>query len=321
MWNYVRIARIDHWFKNIFIIPGIMFALLAEPSLWQPDLLWMLPVAMLAACLAASSNYVINEILDAPHDRLHPDKKTRPVAGGKVNVSVAKALWVILGVISLLLGFALNTLLGLSLLALLIAGLFYNLPPIRTKDLPYLDAISEALNNPIRMAIGWCATGCEREPPISLLLSYWALGAFLMAVKRLAEYRHLADAQQAAAYRPSFKHYNEPRLLVSIMCYATSCGMLAGVFIARYHLELVLTVPFFAVFMALYLRVGLKPDSPAQNPERLLRRRSVMFACLALGAIVGFSLWLDSPRLRRVFTPSIPQQSVMNTGILEPGSP
>jgi hypothetical protein len=160
------------------------------------------------------------------------------------------------------------------------------------------------------MLIGWYATGCTLIPPLSLLMCYWALGAFLMAVKRFAEYRHLADPRRAAAYRPSFRHYNESRLLVSTMSYATACGMFAGIFIARYHLELVLTVPAFAIFMALYLRLGLKPDSPAQHPERLLRRRSMILSGIGLTAIVAFSLWLDNERLRNLFEPTIRPQPV-----------
>ncbi len=308
MWAYVQIARPEHWFKNVFVLPGVLFALLIDHSLIRLELAWSLGIAAAAVCLAASSNYVINELLDAPRDRLHPDKCNRPVPAGRINPFAAVVLWIVLGLIALALGFLVNRPLGYSLLALLVSGVLYNVPPFRTKDLPFLDVCSEAMNNPIRMLIGWYATGTDIWPPVSLPLAYWALGAFLMAVKRLAEYRHINRARRAAAYRPSFRYYNEQRLLISIICYATACGMFAGVFIARYRLELVLSVPVFAVFMALYLRMGLKPDSPAQNPERLLRSRSVILASVALTALVGYCLWLDWPGLRRVFSPTIPSQ-------------
>jgi len=308
MWAYVEIARINHWFKNVFILPGILFALMADPSVIQGGMFWSLSIGVIAACLAASSNYVINEVLDASGDKMHPDKKSRPVPSGKVNLKIAIILWIALGALSLALGFWVNNFLGISIVTLLAQGLVYNIPPVRLKDLPYLDVLSEAVNNPIRLVIGWYASGCMLIPPVSLLLCYWALGAFLMAVKRLAEYRHLADPKLAAEYRPSFKHYNEARLMVSIMCYATACGMMAGIFIGRYHLELVLSVPAFAIFMAMYLRVGLKPNSPAQYPERLLRRRSVLITGFILTALVCFSLWLDSQWLRDLFSPTITPQ-------------
>lgn len=310
MWPYIQIARIDHWFKNVFIVPGIIFGMLACPELISVHSLLPLIITTAAICLAASSNYVINEVLDAPFDKLHPEKHSRPVPAGKINVTIAKVLWIVLGLVSLAMGALVNRYVTYSLLGLLVAGLIYNLTPFRTKDKPYIDVISEAINNPIRLLVGWYGTGCMLVPPISLLMSYWALGAFLMVVKRFAEYRHIADPAVAADYRPSFRHYNEARLLISMMTYATGCAMFAGIFIARYHLELVLTVPFFAVFMGIYLRIGLKPNSPAQHPERLLRSRSMINGSVALTAIVCFSLWLDSPTLRRLFTPTIPHQRV-----------
>jgi 4-hydroxybenzoate polyprenyltransferase len=307
---YVEIARIDHWFKNVFILPGVVFALVADPSVLGPRMVWSLGIAAVAVCLAASSNYVLNEVLDARRDRLHPEKRNRPMPSGRVKPAVAVPEWIVLGIVAMVLGFCLSAHLGASIAALLVAGLLYNVPPIRLKDWPYVDVISEAVNNPIRLAVGWYATGCTLSPPVSLLLAYWALGAFLMAVKRFAEYRHIDRARRAAGYRPSFKHYNEPRLLIATMFFATACGMFTGIFIARYHLELVLAVPAGALFMAMYLRLGFKPDSPAQHPERLLRSRSIMTASLALAAIVCFSLWLDSPKLRKLFTPTIPPQQL-----------
>jgi len=307
---YIQIARVDHWFKNVFILPGVIFALMAEPAVLGPRMLGSLAVAVVAVCLAASSNYALNEALDARRDRLHPQKRDRPVAAGRVRPAAAVLLWIVLGIVSATLALSLGIRLGVSIVALLVAGLVYNVPPIRLKDLPYVDVVSEAVNNPIRLAVGWYATGCTLSPPVSLLFAYWALGAYLMAVKRLAEYRHINRARCAAGYRPSFKHYNEPRLLIATMFFATACGMFTGVFIARYHLELVLAVPVGALFMALYLRLGFKPDSPAQHPERLLRSPSIMTASLALAAIVCFSLWLDSPKLRKLFTPSIPPQQL-----------
>ncbi|MBN1489562.1 MAG: UbiA prenyltransferase family protein [Phycisphaerae bacterium] len=308
MWPYIQIARIDHWFKNVFILPGVMFALLTQPELLRWSAVWSILLGTAGVCLAASSNYVINEVLDARRDRLHPEKRHRPVPSGRVNVKIAIGLWITLGIIALAIGFGVNRPLGYSLSALLMSGLFYNIPPVRMKDLPYLDVIAEAINNPIRLAIGWYATGSVVWLPVSLLAAYWALGAFLMAVKRLGEYRHLNDPRRAGAYRPSFRHYNESRLLISTMCYATACSMFVGVFIARYHIELVLTVPAFAVFMAAYLRVGLKPDSPAQHPERLLRSRSMVVIVLVMTLIVGFGLWFESPTLQRFFEPTIPHQ-------------
>ena len=52
-------------------------------------------------------------------------------------------------------------------------GCFYNIPPARTKDVPYLDVLTESINNPLRMLLGWYAVTSVLVPPVSLLVSYW----------------------------------------------------------------------------------------------------------------------------------------------------
>jgi len=75
---YVQIARTDHWFKNSFMILGVILALFYEPQLFRRESVLPLLVALAATCLIASSNYVLNELLDGPRDRLHPEKRHRP---------------------------------------------------------------------------------------------------------------------------------------------------------------------------------------------------------------------------------------------------
>ena len=86
--GHVRIARIDHWVKNVFVLPGIVVALsLDHPSL--ESLAWPgLLIGLIAVCLITSSNYVLNELLDAEYDRGHPAKWNRPVPSGDVHISL-----------------------------------------------------------------------------------------------------------------------------------------------------------------------------------------------------------------------------------------
>jgi hypothetical protein len=151
------------------------------------------------------------------------------------------------------------------------------------------------------MAMGWYSTGYGSFPTLSVLLAYWMFGAFLMATKRLAEYRVIADGAIAARYRRSFAHYNEERLLASIVFYAALFAMFSGVFIARYRLELVLATPFVCLAMARYLHIGFLPDSPAQRPERLHAVPGLL-ALIALAAIISaLLLFVDFPLLGRMF--------------------
>jgi 4-hydroxybenzoate polyprenyltransferase len=286
-WPYVQIARIDHWFKNSFMLLGVLLALFYEPALftWASGL--RLSLAVLATCLIASSNYVLNELLDAPQDRFHPVKKHRPVPSGLIQPKVAVLEWLLLGATGLTVAFLLNPYFAASGLALWGMGVAYNVPPLRTKELPYLDVLSESVNNPLRLFLGWFALVPDMLPPLSLTLAYWMVGAFFMATKRFAEYRHIGDSVVAAQYRKSFAYYTEARLLVSMFFYAITCALFVGIFIVRYHVELILFVPVTAGFFAYYLQLGLQDNSPVQNPEKLYKQQGfLLYMTLSVIAFV-----------------------------------
>ena len=285
---YIRIARIDHWFKNSFMLLGVVLAFFYQPALMEWSSAAPLALALLATCLVASSNYVLNELLDGPQDRMHPVKRHRPVPSGQVLPAIAYAEWIALAIAGLGLAWSINAAFFWSALWLWVMGVLYNVPPVRTKEWPYVDVLSESINNPIRLFLGWFALIGDRVPPLSLALSYWMIGAFFMAMKRYAEFRHIGDPAVAAAYRHSFKYYNEERLLVSVLFYATTCALFAGIFLVRYHLELLLFVPFAAGLFAYYLHLGMKPDSPTQNPEKLYRERGfVIYLIVCFTVFVG----------------------------------
>lgn len=302
---YVSIARPDHWFKNVFALPGIILAVATDPKVSVAAILGSAALAIAGLCLTASSNYVINELLDAPSDRQHPIKKERPAARGDVTFAGAIAEWLALGAIGIGLGFAVNVSTGLSLAALWVMGVVYNVPPVRSKELPYGDVISESVNNPLRLWTGWACTGTALIPPISLILAYWMLGAFFMGVKRFAELRQIGDRARAAAYRQSFAFYDEEKLLVSVLAYACASAMFGGMFIVRYRLELVLAVPFAAIFYAWYLQVGLKPDSATINPERLYKEPGLAVYALFVFVLASALLAVEIPILTTLFTPTL----------------
>jgi len=298
---YIAIARPDHWFKNVFMLLGVFLAFFMEPNLVSQSWLGQLLAAVAATCLISSSNYVINEILDAPLDRLHPIKKNRPVPSGRVHLPVAYGEWIIIGILGLGLAWTVNPPFFLSGCALWIAGLCYNIRPVRTKDIPYIDVLSESLNNPIRLYLGWFALIANKIPPVSLTIAYWMAGAFFMGAKRYAEYRMINDPKVAGAYRRSFRHYNENRLLISLFCYATACAFFTAIFIVRYHLELILAAPLFAGFFACYMRVALKPDSPVQNPEKLYQEKTLMVYAVFTFIIFTLLLFTNIPNLYPLF--------------------
>ncbi|MDO4582959.1 MAG: UbiA prenyltransferase family protein [Planctomycetia bacterium] len=306
MYPYIQIARPDHWFKNVFMLLGVLFALFYTPELFEsPTVLETtvirLGIALVAVCLIVSSNYVLNEILDAPTDRSHPSKSSRPIPSGKVSIPIAYAEWVILGILGLCVAWLLGKAFFGSALALLVMGILYNVPPIRTKDWVYLDVLSESVNNPLRLLLGWYVVLPGEIPPLSLLLSYWMIGAFFMATKRYAEFRWINDPQRAGRYRRSFRYYTEEKLLVSMFVYSVASALFLGVFIVRYRLELILSFPLLAGFFGYYLWIGLKPNSVVQNPEHLYRERGLMVYLLICMGVFFLLMFVDIPFLYEWF--------------------
>ncbi len=304
----IQIARPDHWFKNVFMLPGVVLYLFFYGWVDGGVFALRLLLALVSICLVASANYVLNEILDAPQDRYHPRKKSRPLPSGQISLRAAYLEWGVLASA----GLGVAGLLGVRFLgwalALWIMGLIYNVPPLRTKRICHADVLSESVNNPIRLALGWYAVGSNGVPPLSFFIAYWMFGAFLMAAKRFAELRMIGDVAVARQYRESLGRYTEQSLLVAMFFYVALFAMMAGIFIARYHVELILATPFIALAMAAYLRLSFEPDSPVQNPEHLYRVKGLM-------AIVGVAfllccvlLFVDLPWVRDLFAPWISPQ-------------
>jgi 4-hydroxybenzoate polyprenyltransferase len=303
---HISIARPDHLVKNVFALPGILIPISLSPQMLTWNTAGMVAIGMTALGFIACSNYVINELLDAPFDRHHPVKRNRPAAMGLVSAPLAYAQWILMGAIGLGLGLAVSKMLAIMLAALWAMGWVYNVQPLRTKDRPWLDVLSEAVNNPLRLLIGWYMvpdTG-GMIAPLSLLTSYWMVGCYFMAAKRFSEYREIGS-DCARAYRRSFAHYTERSLLVSIMFYASAAMLFFGGFVVRYRMELVLSFPLIAVVMAIYLHLAFEPDSPVQNPEKL-HRSKLLTAATALCAVVMIALlWTDIPALRDFLRPTL----------------
>jgi 4-hydroxybenzoate polyprenyltransferase len=301
--SYVQIARPDHWFKNVFMLPGVAFAIYDSPHLLGLDILAPVLLGVFATCLVASSNYTINEILDAKMDALHPVKKFRPIPMGRVNLGVAYVEFVLLGIFGLMIGYAVNPWFFVSLLALQVMGFLYNVPPIRLKDKPYFDVLSESVNNPLRLFLGWFAVNALYPPTLSLIMAYWMIGAFFMAVKRYAEYRRIGNKEIAIQYRKSFAHYNEYYLVLSMVYYASAFSLFFGIFLIRYRIELLLSVPFLAGFIPVYMRMAFWQDSPAQYPERLLKQRGLVVYSVFCLVLILVLLFVNIPFLEQMFDP------------------
>ena len=290
---YLKLLRADHWFKNVFMLPGTAIAMVLTGA--PLDIVKLL-VGIASACLIASANYVLNEWLDADFDRFHPVKKDRPSVVGGLNPALVYTEYALLTVAGLGLGALISPHFVAAGASLWLMAILYNVKPFRTKDRVYLDVLSESVNNPIRLALGWFVVTSFPLPPSSLSLGYWMLGAYLMGVKRYAELRSIG-AETAALYRRSFQTYTEEKLLISIQFYASSASFFLGVFLIKHRIELLVTLPFIAAAFAWYLHIGMKQESAASTPERLYRETGFISYLVLVVLLIGVVFVVDLPWL------------------------
>ncbi len=301
MKKYIRIMRLDHWIKQLFILPGFFFADLLINVQTDSEIISRLVLAFFAVSLIASANYVINEWLDAEFDKFHPTKKNRSVVTEDVKGSVVWTLWAVLTCAGFFIGWQINFSFLMMLVWLWAMGIAYNVKPLRTKDIFILDVLSESVNNMIRLLLGWFIMFDAAEnpvlPPISIVIGYWMLGAFLMAIKRYAEYRMIGDPILAGKYRKSFQSYSEKSLLTSAFFYAMCSVFFTGIFLVKYRIELVLLIPFLIGLFCYYFWLSYEKDSAVQKPEKLYREKGLIAYCFFVAVLFTALMFVDIPQL------------------------
>lgn len=300
MKKYLRIMRLDHWIKQLFILPGVLVAFGLTKTDLCSTLIIKFVLGFLATCLIASANYVINEWLDAEFDKFHPTKKHRAVVEESCKKGVVYTLYACLTVAGLALAALINAPFFIVECWLWVMGVLYNVKPIRTKDIAYLDVLSESVNNMIRFLLGWFLIDAAHYPPVSIVFGYWMAGAFLMATKRFSEFRMIGDKDLAAQYRKSFRHYTEQSLLISAFFYALIANFFIGIFLVKYRVELLIVIPFLMGLFCYYFKISFEQDSVAQRPEKLIHNKGLMIYVVCLSLLFAAMIFVRIPWLAQL---------------------
>ncbi|MBX6314906.1 MAG: decaprenyl-phosphate phosphoribosyltransferase [Isosphaeraceae bacterium] len=285
----VQIARPSHWVKNLFVVAPLLFGGLPT---WQAALraVW----AFGCFCLLASGIYCLNDVIDAPADRLHPRKRQRPVASGAIPVPAALALAAVLIGTALLGGRA------LSPRFVLIGGLYVLNNLIYFAYLKHrviVDVLLIAIGFVLRILAGCAALGLQPSPWI--LACGFSLALLLGFGKRRLE----VDAVGlATGYRRSLQAYSAAKLNLLLGITASVCLLSYMLYtvspqtIQRHGTEnLIYTVPLVAygIFRYLFQVQEGRCDGPV---EVLLHDPVFTLIGLAWIAMVGAILFIPSFR-------------------------
>jgi len=292
-------ARPWQYTKNLILFAGLVFA----HHLLEPAYLVRSLIAFLSFCLLSSFIYVLNDLVDLDRDRLHPRKKNRPLASGRLSrgAGIAWCLALLAG------GGALAFGLGHFFIPVAIVFVILNvLYSFVLKNLVILDVMAIALSFEVRAIAGVEALKAL-DPTIAispwLLVCTLFLALFLGFGKRRHELNLLAT--EASDHRPSLADYSE-RYLDTVIGIVTAGAVLAYAIytvspetVAKFQTtNLVYSIPFvvYGVFRYLYLIYERK--SGGSPSEVLLTDLPLALTIAGWGASVFWVIYRGGPPLR-----------------------
>ena len=278
--DVIQLTRPWQWSKNGIIFAGLIFSL----NLRDPEYALRSLVAFLVFCLGSSTVYVLNDLSDIARDRLHPVKRERPLAAGRVSRGRAAALAGVLLAVTLGGGWALGSQFFLSLVLFLLVNSAYS---AYLRNLVILDVMLIAVSFVIRAIAGVLALrplDAEIELSPWLLVCTLFLALFLALGKRRHELGLLEG--EAAGHRGSLGDYS-PQFLDQLMSIVTAATLIAYAIytiapgtLSKFHSpSLVFTIPFvtYGVFRYLFL---VQQRDEGGNPSRALYRDLPLFVTI-----------------------------------------
>ena len=244
-----KLMRPHQWVKNGFVFIGLLFG-----HAWnQPPLVRSALLAAAAFSCAASTIYILNDYVDRESDRVHPKKRNRPLASGRVSPNAALALAGVLGVSAAGLGLAAGPLVLLIIAAYAAMNVAYSL---RLKSTVILDVFVIAAGFILRILAGTLAIGIL--PSQWLLVCSLFLTLFLGFTKRRSEL--MAVGSEFLIHRKALLHYNPAMLDKMISICAAAALMSYSLYtmspstVRVHHTEnLIYTIPFVAYGILRYL--------------------------------------------------------------------
>jgi decaprenyl-phosphate phosphoribosyltransferase len=268
----LQASRPRQWPKNLLVFT----APLAGATLGRADGFGYALVAFAAFTAASAAVYLINDVMDAERDRLHPSKRLRPIASGRLPRRLAIGLAVVGLGVALLASLAIGEprLAGV-IGAYVTMSLLYSLG---LKHVPGVELLVVALGFVLRAIGGAVAT---HVPPSAWFLTVCSLGALMVAIgKRYTELTVLGD--EAAAHRPVMRWYRPWMLragqravmIVMLVAYVLWALSEPDVWMRGWHLASM--VPLAAALFRFDILTGLADGRPVED---LIARDPTMICC------------------------------------------
>lgn len=286
----LKTTRPSQWVKNLFVVAPVIFAKAHTEQ--DPFLILRAAAAAIVFILLSGLVYVLNDILDAPRDRLHPVKRLRPIASGALSARTAAAGACFLLVIALI-G---SWFLGLSFLAIAILYLALNVAySMGLKEMAYLDVVLIAAGFLLRILAGCFAIGLEvAEVSYFLVACTFLVALFLALGKRRAE----VVTPNGVEYRAALNRYRREHLdaalfIVGLFTVATYAFYTLSPRTVAYfgtH-RLAWTIPFVAIGLARFWQITISVTGGRSPTEHMVRDRWFWLNIASWAAVVTWAIY------------------------------
>lgn len=276
----LRSMRPKQYPKNGFIFAALLF----DGKLFQLTPLVNTLIGFVVFCMLSSAVYLINDVVDAPADRLHPTKRNRPIARGIVPARLAVGLAIVLVVVALTVAYAIMP------WFFVIGALYFGMMLVYSfvlKHIVIVDVLVIAIGFVLRVGAGALLVSAIRFSPW-MYVCMMLLALLLGFGKRRQE---LVELNGNASTRAILSEYSVP-LLDQIIAIVTAATLAAYAFYTFSAPQLpdnhtmMLTIPFvmYGIFRYLYL-VHVKGAGGA--PDEILLTDRPMQAAIVLWALVA----------------------------------
>lgn len=286
--DLLHALRPHQWTKNLLVFAGLIFA----QRLFDPWALQRSVAAFLLFCAASSAVYLFNDVADRERDRLHPHKRERAIASGRVSVPAALTVAALLAILAVTGAAALGpTELTWLFVAYLVMQLAYT---SALKNVAIVDALIVAVGFVMRAVAGALA--------IDVRISTWLLicTTFFALFVSLAKRRHeLVDLPEGSSHRISLVGYDAALLDQLIAITTAACLMAYALYTAdpetAAHLGTPLmpvTLPFVIYAFFRFLYIARTRDDISDPALSVVRDRGMLVAVLLWGLVTCAIVYL-----------------------------
>ena len=245
MTPYIKVLRIKHWVKNLFLFAAPFFG----GNLFSNEILLIAFPSFIAFSLSASAVYVYNDIKDIEGDKLHPKKKRRPIASNAISKRNAYMFSVVLVVISLIISFRIATAFFYFIVMYLLIQMIYSM---YLKNVAIVDIFCIASGFVIRVLAGGAAFHIDVSK--WLLLTMFMISLVLAAGKRLGEVSLLNE--KVEEHRRSLNVYSISTLNEILLISSAAALIAYALYTVEQFHRLVYTIPIVTFGLFRYLMLS-----------------------------------------------------------------